>query len=795
LGNDTDADHDPLTAVLMTGPAHGALMLSSNGSFIYTPTANYSGLDSFIYRANDGKAESNPATVTITINPINDPPALEPIGNWAAAEETTLNFTVHATDSGAPPEILTYNLEGAPGGASINASSGEFTWTPTEAHGPGVYTFTVRVTDNGAPPLNDEEQIVVMVTEVNPGPVAVDDVYNLDEDTVLTVVTPGVLGNDTDAKGNVLTAILVSGPSHGVLTLNADGSFGYTPTANYNGTDSFTYHANDGTADSNDATVTITVNAVNDAPVAVNDAYGTDEDSVLTVAASGALTNDTDVDGDPLTAVWVSGPSHGVSAFSSDGSFVYTPTLHYNGSDGFTYRANDGMADSNVATVTLSIVPAVIDHITLAPSSATIVAGQVQTYTVTAYDTHGTSRDVTTQAMFSITLGAGGSWTGNIYTSQRAGEWIAVAVYGSRTAVASLKVNPGAPRINVQVSPDTLMTNDGATAAITAAVADAFGNPFAGMTLSGSTSPSTLGSVGGLGITDSAGQSFGTWTAGNVAGVGTLSVGNGSITGTSAITLNNPSPVITSLSPTTVTAGGPAFTLVVTGTNFVGDSTVYWNGSARATTFINSGQLVAAILTNDIATSGWISVTVVNPAPGGGISNILFFTVEIRPATVGDYKLYLPLAAKNYAIAPDLVVERIMAASNSAQVVIKNQGNAPVVEEFWVDLYVNPNPVPTGVNQTWNDGRSAQGIVWGVTSTALPLMPGSTLTLTHGDTYFWPSLSRYEAIPAGIPIYAQVDSANANTTYGAVLENHEIAGGAYNNILGPVLSTLSTSVG
>ena len=208
------------------------------------------------------------------------------------------------------------------------------------------------------------------------------------------------------------------------------------------------------------------------------------------------------------------------------------------------------------------------------------------------------------------------------------------------------------------------------------------------------------------------------------------------------------------------------------------------------------GVLVSSFrLRDDIATSGWISVTVVNPAPGGGISNILFFTVEIRPATVGDYKLYLPLAAKNYAMAPDLVVERIMAASNSAQVVIKNQGNAPVVEEFWVDLYVNPNPVPTGVNQTWNDGRSAQGIVWGVNSTALPLMPGSTLTLTHGDAYFWPSQSSYEAIPAGTPVYVQVDSANANTTYGAVLENHEIAGGAYNNILGPILSTLNATGG
>ncbi len=95
------------------------------------------------------------------------------------------------------------------------------------------------------------------------------------------------------------------------------------------------------------------------------------------------------------------------------------------------------------------------------------------------------------------------------------------------------------------------------------------------------------------------------------------------------------------------------FTLLVTGTNFVGNSTIYWNGSARATTFVSSGQLVAAILASDIAASGRIGVTVVNPAPGGGTSNTSFFAVVIRPATVGDYKLYLPLVTNNYVATSD----------------------------------------------------------------------------------------------------------------------------------------------
>src|SRR5207245_6594928 len=109
---------------------------------------------------------------------------------------------------------------------------------------------------------------------VNPGNdalLAVNDSFATDEDTALTITAPGVLGNDTDVDGAVLTAVVMTGPSHAALTLNANGSFTYTPAANFNGSDSFTYKANDGLLDSNVATVALTINPVNDAPVAVND--------------------------------------------------------------------------------------------------------------------------------------------------------------------------------------------------------------------------------------------------------------------------------------------------------------------------------------------------------------------------------------------------------------------------------------------------------------------------------------------------------------------------------------------
>src|SRR5205814_1196676 len=152
--------------------------------------------------------------------------------------------------------------------------------------------------------------VTLIVTGVNDAPVAAGNSYSLNEDSGLTVAAPGVLVNDSDVEGDLLTAVLVTGPTSGSLTLNSNGSFTYTPGANFNGTDSFTYTANDVVRDSNVATVTLTVTAVNDAPLAGNDAYSLNEDCVLNVAAAGVLSNDTDIDGDLLSAALVSVPAN-----------------------------------------------------------------------------------------------------------------------------------------------------------------------------------------------------------------------------------------------------------------------------------------------------------------------------------------------------------------------------------------------------------------------------------------------------------------------------------------------------
>jgi uncharacterized repeat protein (TIGR01451 family) len=190
------------------------------------------------------------------------------------------------------------------------------------------------------------------------------------------------------------------------------------------------------------------------------------------------------------------------------------------------------------------------------------------------------------------------------------------------------------------------------------------------------------------------------------------------------------------------------------------------------------------------------TVTVSGTPPVGEvitITDIVTVTVKAASPTQPPHQIYLPLVAQNHAPpAPDLVVETITVTSNDIQVLIKNQGAAPVLQKdaFWVDLYVNPNPIPADVNQTWDDGRCTEGAVWGVTGPALPLAPGDAITLTIGDAYHWSAYSNLVEIPSpNTPLYAQVDSANTGTNYGAVLESHELAEGYYNNIIGPAYST------
>ncbi len=349
LGNDTDSDGNTLTAVLNTGPSHGSLALNANGSFTYTPTRDFNGTDTFTYHANDGKVDSNVATVTITVSPVNDPPAANN-QSVTTAEDTSKAITL--TGSDADGDSLTYSVVTPPAHGSLGGAAPNLMYTPAPDYN-GADSFTFKVNDGTAD--SDPATVSIMITAVNDPPVAANDTYSTNEDAGLTISAPGVLANDTDADGNTLTATLNAGPSHGTLSLNVNGSFIYTPSANFYGSDSFTYRANDGAANSNVATVIITITSVNDPPAAANDTYSTNQNTLISISAPGVLANDRDPDGDTLTAVLSTGPTHGTLALSANGGFTYTPSAGFSGTDSFTYLASDGAASSNVATAIITI--------------------------------------------------------------------------------------------------------------------------------------------------------------------------------------------------------------------------------------------------------------------------------------------------------------------------------------------------------------------------------------------------------------------------------------------------------
>jgi len=184
----------------------------------------------------------------------------------------------------------------------------------------GVYSYGPRVFPGNSFNHSNYWVDVVFEPAPNTAPSATADSYSVNEDATLTVTSPGVLANDTDT--DPLTAALVGGPANGALSLSPNGSFVYTPNANFHGTDSFVYKANDGALDSLPTTVTITVISVNDLPAAVADSYSVNEDATLTVTAPGVLANDTDVDATPLSAVLLGLPANGVLTLTADGSFV-----------------------------------------------------------------------------------------------------------------------------------------------------------------------------------------------------------------------------------------------------------------------------------------------------------------------------------------------------------------------------------------------------------------------------------------------------------------------------------------
>ncbi len=353
LNNDSNPDGLPLTAAIHTSPAHGSLKINPDGSFSYTPNTGFNGTDSFTFRAIDGTVQSNSATVTITVTPAlfvaNADTYICDVGQPMSV---TAAQGVLANDSNPAGYPLTASIHSSTthGTMKLNAD-GSFTYTPNAGYS-GTDSFTYRATDG--PVVSNIATVTITFVTFSVSNRS----YTVMQDNTLTVAAAqGLLNNDSNPAGLPLTAAIHTSSAHGALKINTDGSFSYTPNTGFHGTDSFTFRAIDGTAQSNSATVTITVTP---ALFSVsNQSYTDVQENTLTVAAAqGLLNNDSNPDGLPLTAAIHTSPAHGSLKINPDGSFSYTPNTGFNGTDSFTFRAIDGTVQSNSATVTITVTPA-----------------------------------------------------------------------------------------------------------------------------------------------------------------------------------------------------------------------------------------------------------------------------------------------------------------------------------------------------------------------------------------------------------------------------------------------------
>ncbi|MCV6979995.1 tandem-95 repeat protein [Mycolicibacterium pulveris] len=369
-GTDPDAVvGDVVTLTKVTPPQNGTVTYDG-GVLTYTPNADFHGTDTLTYTISDeaspfhvhgllrglwaallgGDAgHASTATVTVTVAPVNDAP--EAVDDFVTVVEDSgvTAIDVLGNDTDVDGDALSVIGVGAAANGIASLTDGVVTYAP-DADFHGTDTFSYTISDGmGA---TATATVTVTVTPEQDPPVAGDDTYTTQEDTPITIPAPGVLGNDFDADGDFMLVELADPPGEGIVSLEADGSFTYSPNADFHGIDSFTYTVSDGNGGTGSATVYVTVDSVNDAPVAVDDFVAVDEDSGATVID--VLGNDSDVDGDALSVTAV-GTASGGTVTLVDGVITYTPDADFHGTDSFTYTVSDGNGGTASATVHVTV--------------------------------------------------------------------------------------------------------------------------------------------------------------------------------------------------------------------------------------------------------------------------------------------------------------------------------------------------------------------------------------------------------------------------------------------------------
>lgn len=348
--NVTDANGDSLTFTVTEEPKHGTLTaFDEAGTATYTPTAEYDGTDEFKFKANDGVEDSNTATVKITVNAGNDPPTTED-------QSVSVNEggEVQITLSGSDPDgdDLTFSVTEDPESGTLSGDAPNLVYRPSEGFS-GADSFAFVANDGAAD--SNVSRVNITVSATNDSPSAHGTSVETNEDASVTVTL-----NASDPDSDQLAFTIISQPSHGTLGAitpvdASSATVAYSPAANYNGADSFTFAVSDGAQTSNAATVGIDVKPVNDAPVASSQSLAVNAGQTVEITLSA-----TDPEGDALTFTIVEGAKRGalgqvVRASSNSATISYIANADASGSDSFTFRAIDGAEYSNTATVSLTI--------------------------------------------------------------------------------------------------------------------------------------------------------------------------------------------------------------------------------------------------------------------------------------------------------------------------------------------------------------------------------------------------------------------------------------------------------
>ena len=376
----TDVDGNPLTITVTGLPSIGTITLAdgtpvANGQVL--TAAQLAGLQfdapadllaststSFTYSVSDGTVTVNAGT-TISVTPINDAPVA--VGDSASTtEDTALTIaaaTLLANDSDIDGDTLSIvSVQGAVNG-TVALVGGDVVFTPAAGYnGPASFSYTVSDGRGGS----SIATVNLTVNPENDAPVAVADIVGaVNEDTALTLTPATLLGNDSDPDGDSLSITSVQGAVNGTVAL-VGGNVVFTPAANYNGPASFTYTISDGNGGSSTATVNLTVNPVNDAPVANPDFLTTAEDTPVSISLPSLLANDTDVDGDTLLVVAAGSVNQGTLSFVG-GNLVFTPAANYSGPASFVYTITDGNGAVASGTVNINVTP--VNDVPVASSS------------------------------------------------------------------------------------------------------------------------------------------------------------------------------------------------------------------------------------------------------------------------------------------------------------------------------------------------------------------------------------------------------------------------------------------